>query len=167
MVSFSTESAQFTGLRTLIFFFFEKSLMWLVLFYGCYFISCSLAIPCSNISYLATIEALPRCVCVCVWGRGGGGYLFPCFPEKKIGIFPCSPKSKSWLSMFPVSQNCLYSPVPFSFRLLFPCSPEINDLILLFPKILGRVSLYTWKKYRNRKVRCRLCCTCIFNLQPI
>ena len=30
------------------------------------------------------------CVCVCVWR----GYLFPCSHEK-IGIFPCSTKSKS------------------------------------------------------------------------
>ena len=42
--------------------------------------------------------------------------------------------------MFPVSQNCLCSPVFFSFRLLFPCSPEINGLIPLFNKPPWRAS---------------------------
>ena len=62
-------------------------------------------------------EALPG------GGVGGGGYLLSCSPEKKIGIFPCSQKSKYWFYMFPVPKNCLYSPVPFSFRFVFPCSP--------------------------------------------
>ena len=72
---------------------------------------------------------------------GGGGYRFLCSPEK-VGICPCSPKSKSWFSMSHVPQNCLCSPVPFSFRLLFPFSPEINGLIPLFPKTSGRASIF-------------------------
>ena len=46
--------------------------------------------------------------------------------SKTMALFPCSPKTKSWFSMFPVPQSCLCSPVPLNFRPLFPCSPEKN-----------------------------------------
>ena len=78
----------------------------------------------SNITYI--YGALP----------GGGGGTCSFVPWKN-DIFPCSPKSKSWFSMFPVPQYCLCSPVPFIFRLLFPRSPELNCLIPLFPKTPG------------------------------
>ena len=75
-------------------------------------------------------------------GRGWKGVPVPLFPwKKKIDIFPCSPKSKSWFSLFPVPPNCFCSPIPFSFRLLFPCSHEINGLIPLFLQTPGRASL--------------------------
>ena len=71
-------------------------------------------------------------------------------PSKK---WPCSPKTKSWFSMFTVPQNCLFSPVPHIFRPLFPwkklplfpCSPKplggpqytkkINFIFLKFMKV--------------------------------
>ena len=78
-------------------------------------------------------------------------------PLEKMALFPCSPKTKSWFSIFPVPQNCLCSPVPLMFRPLFPCSPENiacslrnNDIVSLFlkncpsspvPQNLGRASL--------------------------
>ena len=69
-------------------------------------------------------------MCVVVVGGGGGTRSL-----EKIDIFPCSPKSKSRFSMFPVPPNCLCSHVPFNFRLLFQgCSPEISGLISLIPK---------------------------------
>ena len=85
-------------------------------------------------------------MCVCVGGGGGVGYLSP-YSQKKNRHFPLFPHNLIILfSVFPVPQNCICSPVPFSFRLLFPCSPEINGppcspeingLILLFPKTTG------------------------------
>ena len=72
------------------------------------------------------------------WGPPREGGTCSLVPLKKIVIFSCSPKSKSWFSMFPVPQNCLCFPVSFSF--IFPCSLEINDLIPLFPKTPWRAS---------------------------
>ena len=63
---------------------------------------------------------------------GGGGVPIPLFPRKK---WPCSPKSKSWFSMFP-KIAC----VPLIFRPLFPCFPEKIALVPLFPKTPGRAS---------------------------
>ena len=63
----------------------------------------------------------------------GGGYLFPCSPEKK-STFSLVPKNQNLdFFIFLVPPNCLWSPSLISFRLWFHCSPEINDLIPLFP----------------------------------
>ena len=64
-----------------------------------------------------TIEALP------------GVRTCSLVPLKKKMAFSLVPQNQTWFSMFPISQKCLCSPVPFSFRGLFPCSPEINGLI--------------------------------------
>ena len=64
--------------------------------------------------------------------RRGVGGTCSLVPLKYFLIFPCSPKSKSKLSMFPAPQNYLCSPIPFIFRLVFSWSPEINDITPLF-----------------------------------
>ena len=70
-------------------------------------------------------------------GGGGGDGTCSLVSLKKMALFPCSPKTKSGFSMFPVPQNCLCSPVPLIFRPLFPCSLK---KVPLFPKTHGRVS---------------------------
>ena len=73
-----------------------------------------------------------------IWGPLREG-TWSLVPLNKIGIFPCSPKSKSWFSMFPDPQIA-FAPMFPSVLDLFPCSPEINDLIPLFSKTRGRTS---------------------------
>ena len=63
--------------------------------------------------------------------RGGGGTCSLVL-LKKYGIFPCSPNQN--LDFLAVLQNCLCSPVPFIFRLLFPCFIERNGLVPSSPK---------------------------------
>ena len=53
----------------------------------------------------------------------------PLFPWNKWPFSPCSPKTKSWFSMFPVPQNCLCSPVSLIYGPLFPCSLEKYALV--------------------------------------
>ena len=50
-------------------------------------------------------------------GRGGAGrgYLFPCSPEKKIGIFPSSPKIKILILYVPCSPKLPLSPCSLQF----------------------------------------------------
>ena len=62
-------------------------------------------------------------------------YLFLYSPEIKR-FFPCSPKSKSWFSMFVVLQNRLCSPVPLILY-LYSFSPEINVPFPTSPNHLG------------------------------
>ena len=57
--------------------------------------------------------------------------------KKKTALLPCSSKTKSWFSMFPVPQNCLCSPVPLIFRPFFPRSPEKMPLFPFSQKPLG------------------------------
>ena len=85
------------------------------------------------------------------WGPPGGGGV-PVLLKKSA--FSLVPQNRNLgFSMFPVPQNCICSPVPFSFRLLFPCSSEINGLIPLFPKTLGRASrMYRIPKCRPTKL---------------
>ena len=65
-------------------------------------------------------------------------------PLKYIALFPCSPKSKSWFAKFPVPQNCLYSPVQLTFKLVFHCYPGVNALVPLFHKTPGKATILTW-----------------------
>ena len=68
-------------------------------------------------------ETLPR-----------GGYLLP---WKKIGIFPCSPKSKSWFSIFPVPQKCICS--------LFPSVLDFGSLVPLKKWLYALVPQNPWE----------------------
>ena len=77
-------------------------------------------------------EALP--------GVGVGGATCSLVPLEKMALLPCSPKTKSWFSMFPVPQKCLCSPVPLIFRPLFPWK---NALV---PQNPGRASMVEVQK---------------------
>ena len=72
----------------------------------------------------------------------GGGVPFPLLPWKKSAFFPCSLKSKIWFSIFPVPQNCICSPVPFSFFTFVPLFPWKMALCPCSPKSLG--GPYQW-----------------------
>ena len=83
-------------------------------------------------TYLAKymIEALP------VEGRGGE-VLVPLFPSKK---WPCSPKTKSCFSMFPVPKIACVPLFPLFLGLCSHAPLKKLALVPLFPKTPGRIS---------------------------
>ena len=78
------------------------------------------------------------------------GYLFPCFPEKKL---LCSSVYQNLDFYFPLPRHCLYYPVSLIF--LNICSlvcHEINDLVPLLPQTPGRASVFEdTRKERNKR----------------
>ena len=78
------------------------------------------------------------------WGGWGLRGYRSLGPLKQMAFFPCSPKTKSWFSMFPVPQNWLCFHVPLIFGPLFPCSPEKYALFPLFPKTPWSASLIVY-----------------------